>query len=92
MVENIARTNFGGRGDFVQQKGIAEIHQSKIEINDQEIQGVEMIALEFKNDWVKGLVIYPIIVSNLHSLLTTFFMHVNNLGFKTGEIVRKDLE
>ncbi|XP_021953754.1 beta-galactosidase-1-like protein 2 [Folsomia candida] len=55
MVENIARTNFGGRGDFVQQKGIAEIHQSKIEINDQEIQGVEMIALEFKNDWVKGL-------------------------------------
>jgi len=55
MVENIARTNFGGSGDLVQQKGIAAVHQSKIEINDVEIENVEIIALEFKNDWVKGL-------------------------------------
>jgi len=55
MVENIARTNYGGRGDMVQQKGIAAVHQSKIELNDEEIEDVEIIALEFKNAWVKGL-------------------------------------
>jgi len=54
LVENIARTNFGGRGDFIQQKGIADVHQSKIEINDQEIGSVEIIAAEFKSAWVNG--------------------------------------
>ncbi len=54
LVENICRINFGGAYSFVQQKGIAEIHESKIEINDEEIEGVEMIAMEFTNAWVKG--------------------------------------
>jgi len=55
LVENIARTNFGGSGDFVQQKGMAPIHQSKIEINGQEILGLEAISLEFKSAWVRSL-------------------------------------
>jgi hypothetical protein len=53
LVENMARVNFGGRGDFVQQKGIAAVHESKLELNDQAIEGVEIISAEFKSAWVK---------------------------------------
>ncbi|ODM98203.1 Beta-galactosidase-1-like protein 2 [Orchesella cincta] len=55
MVEPLTRVNFGGAGDFIQQKGIAPIHQSKIEINGEEVTDVEIIAAEFTNAWVKNL-------------------------------------
>jgi hypothetical protein len=54
IVESVSRVNFGGAGDFVQQKGIAPVHQSAIELNNEEIQDLEIIAVEFKSDWVKG--------------------------------------
>jgi hypothetical protein len=53
VVENIARTNFGSSGDFVQQKGIADVHQSSIEIDGMPIMDLEIVAMEFKNNWVK---------------------------------------
>jgi methenyltetrahydromethanopterin cyclohydrolase len=53
LVENLGRINVGSHPSFVQQKGIAEVHQSKIELNDQEIQNVTIIAAEFKGAWVK---------------------------------------
>ncbi|OXA37309.1 Beta-galactosidase-1-like protein 2 [Folsomia candida] len=56
FVDVIARTNWGGRWEhFNQQKGLPEITGSKIEINNIEIQGVEIIALEFTQAWVNGL-------------------------------------
>lgn len=55
MVEPLTRVNFGSAGDFVQQKGIAPIHQSKIEVNGEEITNIEIIAMEFTNAWVKSL-------------------------------------
>jgi len=55
LVEPLTRINFGSAADFVQQKGIAPIHQSKIEINGEEIDGVEIIAAEFSNAWLKTL-------------------------------------
>ncbi|CAL8138698.1 unnamed protein product [Orchesella dallaii] len=55
LVEPLTRVNFGWAGDFIQQKGIASIHQSKIEINGEEVRDVEIIAAEFNNEWVKGL-------------------------------------
>lgn len=55
FVEPLTRVNFGHAGDFVQQKGIAPIHQSKIEINGEEVDGLEVIAAEFTHAWVKSL-------------------------------------
>lgn len=58
FVDVIARTNWGGRWEhFNQQKGLPEITGSKIEINNIEIQGVEIIALEFTQAWVNGSVV-----------------------------------
>ncbi|CAL8085951.1 unnamed protein product [Orchesella dallaii] len=55
LVEPLTRVNYGTAGDFIQQKGIAPIHQSKIEINGEEVTNVEVIAAEFSNAWVKQL-------------------------------------
>ncbi|ODM98337.1 Beta-galactosidase-1-like protein 3 [Orchesella cincta] len=55
MVEPMARVNYGTAADFIQQKGIAPIHQSKIEINGEEVTDIEVIAAEFSNAWVKQL-------------------------------------
>jgi len=55
IVEPVARNNFGWAGDYIQQKGIAAVHQSKIEINDVEVEDLEIMAMEFKSEWVTGL-------------------------------------
>lgn len=55
FVDVIARANWGGRWEHcIQQKGIAEINGGKIEINGEEIDGVEIIAMEFTHAWVRG--------------------------------------
>lgn len=55
LVEILARSKWGDFAEqFHQYKGISEIHNSKIEINNEEIEGVQLIAMEFNNAWVKG--------------------------------------
>jgi len=70
LVEPLTRVNFGHAPDFVQQKGFAPIHQSKIEINGEEIDGVEIIAAEFTNAWVKSLTNFNEIPENSTAPLT----------------------
>jgi len=54
LIENIARVNVGQAYDFIQQKGIASVLQSAIELNGQPIEDLEIIAAEFKTPWVNG--------------------------------------
>jgi len=56
MIGNLGRVNYGGRKDLVQQKGLPSVHQSKMELNGEELRdNMEIIALEFTNAWVKNL-------------------------------------
>jgi hypothetical protein len=55
IVESLSRVNSGGAWEFIQQKGIAPIHHSAIELNNEEIQDLEIIAvIEFQLELVKG--------------------------------------
>ncbi len=48
----MGRINFGVSHDFIQDKGIGPAHQSKIELNNEEIRNVQVFSAEFENAWV----------------------------------------
>jgi len=51
MVENFGRVNFGIPSDFLFQKGL---HEGSITIDGEIMNQIEIMALEFKGDWVRG--------------------------------------
>jgi hypothetical protein len=57
LVENMGRVNFGNANELVCHKGIAPIYGGKLELNSEEVQGMEIISMEFNNAWVKSYVI-----------------------------------
>lgn len=54
LVENMGRVNFGDPSNFEYQKGLQE---GNIVIDGQLMTQIETMALEFKSDWVKRLVV-----------------------------------
>ncbi|OXA43814.1 beta-galactosidase-1-like protein 2 isoform X2 [Folsomia candida] len=56
LIENMGRINFGGAKDFLQRKGLVNSpNESYYHLDGQEIKDVEIIALEFKSNWVNNL-------------------------------------
>lgn len=51
MVENLGRANFGQPHMFDQKKGL---WQGEVLLDGVPLKGWEIIALEFKGDWVQG--------------------------------------
>ncbi|ODN01563.1 Beta-galactosidase-1-like protein 2 [Orchesella cincta] len=52
LIENTARVNFGNDNHFLQEKGLVN---GTYKLNGNDISDIEIIALEFKSAWVKGL-------------------------------------
>ncbi|PSN41039.1 hypothetical protein C0J52_17739, partial [Blattella germanica] len=53
FVENWGRVNFGVHSDFDQRKGLRE--EVQVLVDDVELSGWEIIALQFKSEWVRSL-------------------------------------
>lgn len=58
LVENMGRVNFGDPSNFEYQKGLQE---GNIVIDGQLMTQIETMALEFKSDWVKRLVVWYLV-------------------------------
>jgi beta-galactosidase-like protein len=56
MIENMGRVNFGNSWHFIQHKGLLGKEGDSYHLNDMEITDIEIIALEFKSNWVKKYV------------------------------------